>query len=250
MIKTLSNLLKQDKEKYRVPRRVQDVIPIKRIWTDGIFLVGNKFSKMYRFTDINYLVASRADKESMFLAYSELLNSLDAGATTKVTINNRRLNRVNFEQTILMPLRGDRRDVYRKEYNKMLMDKATEGNGIIQEKYVTITVMKKDVEEARAYFARTGADLISHFAALGSKCTELDATERLRVLHDFYRTGEEVDFRFHARDMMRKGHDFRDYICPDSIEKSSDHLMLGDRFCRVLYLKDYASYIKDSLPGM
>ena len=247
MIKTLSNLLRQDKEKYRVPRRVQDVIPIKRIWTDGIFLVGNKFSKMYRFTDINYLVASRADKESMFLAYSELLNSLDAGATTKVTINNRRLNRVNFEQTILMPLRGDKRDVYRKEYNKMLMDKATEGNGIIQEKYVTITVMKKDVEEARAYFARTGADLISHFAALGSKCTELDATERLRVLHDFYRTGEEVDFHFHARDMMRKGHDFRDYICPDSIEKSSDHLMLGDRFCRVLYLKDYASYIKDNM---
>ena len=91
----------------------------------------------------------------MFLAYSELLNSLDAGVTTKVTINNRRLNRVNFEQTILMPLRGDKRDVYRKEYNKMLMDKATEGNGIIQEKYVTITVMKKDVEEARAYFART-----------------------------------------------------------------------------------------------
>lgn len=247
MIKTLSNLLKQDKEKYLVPRRVQDVIPIKRIWTDGIFLVGNKFSKMYRFTDINYLVASRADKEAMFLDYSELLNSLDAGATTKVTINNRRLNRVNFEQTILMPLRGDKRDVYRKEYNKMLMDKATEGNGIIQEKYVTITVMKKDVEEARAYFARTGADLISHFAALGSKCTELDATERLRVLHDFYRTGEEVDFYFNARGMMRKGHDFRDYICPDSMEKSSDHLMLGDRFCRVLYLKDYASYIKDNM---
>lgn len=247
MIKTLSNVLKQDKEKYKVPRRVQDVIPIKRIWSDGIFLVGNKFSKMYRFTDINYLVASRADKESMFLAYSELLNSLDAGATTKVTINNRRLNRVNFEQTILMPLRGDKRDVYRKEYNKMLMDKATEGNGIIQEKYVTITVMKKDVEEARAYFARTGADLISHFAALGSKCTELDATERLRVLHDFYRTGEEVDFCFHARDMIRKGHDFRDYICPDSMEKTSDHLKLGKRFCRVLYLKDYASYIKDNM---
>ena len=247
MIKTLSNLQKQDKEKYRVPRRVQDVIPIKRIWTDGIFLVGNKFSKMYRFTDINYLVASRADKEAMFLDYSELLNSLDAGATTKVTINNRRLNRVNFEQTILMPLRGDKRDVYRKEYNKMLMDKATEGNGIIQEKYVTITVMKKNVEEARAYFARTGADLISHFAALGSKCTELDATERLRVLHDFYRTGEEVNFRFRARDMMRKGHDFRDYICPDSMEKTSDHLKLGKRFCRVLYLKDYASYIKDNM---
>ena len=60
MIMTLSNLLQQDKEKYRVPRRVQDVIPIRRIWPDGIFLVGSKYSKMYRFTDINYLEIGRA----------------------------------------------------------------------------------------------------------------------------------------------------------------------------------------------
>ena len=202
MIKTLSNLLKQDKEKYTVPRKVQDVIPIKRIWPDGIFLVGGKFSKMYRFTDINYLVASRADKETMFLAYSELLNSLDSGATTKITINNRRLNKKNFEKSILMPLKGDARDVYRREYNQMLLSKAMAGNGIVQEKYITVTVLKKDIEEARAYFARIGADIIAHFAALGSKCTELDATERLRVLHDFYRSGEEVDFYFDMRDKM------------------------------------------------
>ena len=125
MIKTLKNLLKQDKERYSVPRKVQDVIPIQRIWKDGIFQVGSRFSKTYKFTDINYLVASREDKESMFLAYSELLNSLDSGATTKITINNRRLNKANFEQSILMPMRGDSRDVYRREYNQMLLDKAT-----------------------------------------------------------------------------------------------------------------------------
>ena len=116
MIKTLSNLLKQDKEKYKVPRKVQDVIPIRRMWSDGIFQVGSKFSKSYQFSDINYQVASLEDKKVMFLDYSELLNSLDSGATTKITINNRRLNRANFEQSILMPLRGDSRDVYRREY--------------------------------------------------------------------------------------------------------------------------------------
>ena len=138
MIKTLKNLLKQDKERYSVPRKVQDVIPIQRIWKDGIFQVGNRFSKTYKFTDINYLVASREDKESMFLAYSELLNSLDSGATTKITINNRRLNKANFEQSILMPMRGDSRDVYRREYNQMLLDKVTGANGIMQEKYISI----------------------------------------------------------------------------------------------------------------
>lgn len=247
MIKTLKNLLKQDKERYTVPRKVQDVIPVRRIWKDGIFMTGGKFAKTYKFTDINYLVASREDKESMFLTYSELLNSLDSGATTKITINNRRLNKANFEQSILMPLRGDFRDEYRREYNQMLLDKAIGANGIVQEKYLTISVVKKDIEEARAYFARVGADLISHFSALGSKCTELDAEEKLRVLHDFYRQGEEAAFHFDPQDMMKKGHDFRDYICPDSIEKNSDYLKLGEKFCRVLFLKDYASYIKDSM---
>ena len=247
MIKTLKNLLKQDKERYSVPRKVQDIIPIQRIWKDGIFQVGNRFSKTYKFSDINYLVASREDKEAMFLAYSELLNSLDSGATTKITINNRRLNKANFEQSILMPMRGDSRDVYRKEYNQMLLDKATGANGIMQEKYITISVAKKDIEEARTYFSRVGADLISHFAALGSKCTELDAGEKLRVLHDFYRQGEEAAFHFDPQDMMKKGHDFKDYICPDSMEKNSDYLKLGEKYCRVLFLKDYASYIKDSM---
>ena len=40
MIKTLRNLLKQDKERFVVPRGVQDVIPIKAIYDDGIFQVG------------------------------------------------------------------------------------------------------------------------------------------------------------------------------------------------------------------
>ena len=123
MIKSIRTIMKQDKERYKVPRKVQDVIPIRRIWPDGIFQVGNKFTKMYRFTDINYLVASREDKESMFLTYSELLNSLDSGATTKLTIYNHRQNRASFEKSILMPMKEDGLDQYRKEYNQMLLDK-------------------------------------------------------------------------------------------------------------------------------
>lgn len=103
MIKTLNILLKQDKERFVVPKGVQDVIPVKAIYDDGIFQVGrDKFTRSFKFTDINYAVASREDKEAMFLEYSELLNSLDSGATTKITINNRRLNRLDFEKTILI----------------------------------------------------------------------------------------------------------------------------------------------------
>lgn len=247
MLKTIKTILTQDKERYTVPRRVQDIIPITCIWNDGIFKVGGKYAKSFKFTDINYMVASREDKENMFLTYSELLNSLDSGATTKITIYNHRMNEADFEDTSLMPMQGDWRDEYREEYNRMLLDKAVNAEGVMQEKFITISVAKKTVEEARTYFTRIAADLQAHFAALGSKCVELSATERLRVLHDFYRAGEENFFTFNAKDMMKKGHDFRDYICPDSIEKYSDYLKIGERFARVIYLKDYASYIKDSM---
>ena len=247
MIKSIKTIMRQDREPYRIPRRVQDVIPIQCVWPDGIFKVGIKFSKTYRFTDINYKVASREDKETMFFAYSELLNGLDSAATTKLTICNRRQSQADFEQSVLMSMRGDGLDKYRKEYNQMLLDKATGANGIIQEKLVTVTVYKRDIEDARAYFTRIGADLTARFAALGSKCVELDAADRLRILHDFYRAGDEGSFHFDMADMARKGHDFRDYICPDGIEKHSDYLKLGDRYCRVLFLKDYANYIQDEI---
>ena len=62
MIKTLTNLRKQEKEKFVVPKGVQDVIPITAIYDDGIFQTGkDKFSKTYKFSDINYAVASRED---------------------------------------------------------------------------------------------------------------------------------------------------------------------------------------------
>ena len=78
-----------------------------------------------------------------------------------------------MRKTILIPETGDELDVYREEYNKMLLDKATGANAIVQDKYVTISINKKSVEDARTYFARVGADLIAHFARLGSKVWSL-----------------------------------------------------------------------------
>lgn len=248
MIKTISTMLRQDKEKFVVPKGVQDVIPIKVIYEDGIFKVGkDKYSKSFKFTDINYAVASREDKEAMFLEYSELLNSFDSGATTKLTINNRRLNRLDFEKTILIEEKDDDLNEYRKEYNKILLDKATGSNAIVQDKYVTISINKKNIDDARQYFARVGADLIVHFSRLGSKCVELESEERLRIIHDFFRAGEESSFCFNLKATRKKGHDFKDYICPDTMEFKSDYFKMGNRYGRVLFLREYASFIKDSM---
>ena len=248
MIKTLQNTLKQDKEHLSVPKSVQDTIPIHRLWPDGLFQFGGKFSKTVRFSDINYAIASKEDKTSMFLGYSELLNALDTGSTTKITINNKRLNRRNFEQEILIPPQGDHLDGGRSEYNAMLLDKVTDSsNSMVQERYVTVSAHKKTPEEARTFFDRVMNDVTTRLNHLASHCEELDAVERLRVLHDFYRVGEEARFHIDLRECMKTGRSFKDTICPYSMEFRKDHFIMGDKYGRAMFLKEYASYIKDSM---
>ena len=167
MIKTLQQALKMDREKFKVPRSVQQAIPIQRIWPDGVFQSGTKFSKTFRFSDINYAIASKEDKTEMFLDYSELLNALDSGAAAKITLNNRQINKEEFEASLLLPMKEDGLDEYRKEYNEMLLSKVSgTNNSIYQERYLTVSVHKKNIDEARTYFARVGTDIITHLRVL------------------------------------------------------------------------------------
>ena len=68
---------KPNKEKISVPKSAQDLIDIDTIYKDGIFCSKNKYSKTYRFKDINYSIASKDEKVGLFLNYSELLMNLE-----------------------------------------------------------------------------------------------------------------------------------------------------------------------------
>ena len=246
MIKTLNQILKSEKEPFKVPSSVQDTIPIKKIWKDGTFQVGNKFSRTFRFTDVNYSVAARDDQLAMFLAYCELLNALEIGATTKITINNRRMTKSSFARN-LIPHADDGLDEYRDEYNSMIMDAAIRGNGILQEKYITVSVIKKSYEEAKTFFSRVYTELASRFAGLSSKLYEIEIADRMRMFHDFFRIGQEESYHFDLKDLMKRGHSFVDAICPDSMTVKSDHIRIGKKYARVLYLQEFPSFLKDSM---
>ena len=246
MIKTLRNVLKTDRESFKVPSSVQDTIPIKKIWADGTFQVGNKFSRTFMFSDINYSVASRDAKLAMFLQYCSLLNGLQIGATTKITINNRRLTRGLLERN-LIPLFDDGRNALRDEYNGIILDSAVTASEVIQEKYFTVSVVKNSYEEAKTFFNRVSSEMENAFAVMSSRFTPLDIEERMRIFHDFYQIGQEENYHFNLQEIMRKGHSFCDSICPDSMTIKSDHIRIGKKYARVLYLREYPSYMKDTM---
>ena len=160
MSNTFRKIRQAEREGLKIPISVQQAIPITKVYEDGVFKVGNNYSKTLKFTDINYRVASKDDQMTMFMKYCDLINSIDSEAVTKITINNRRLNRKDFKERILLSDKDDGLNMYRDEYNDMLIDKATRSaNNMVQEKYITVSSAKKNVIEARTLFSRLTTDV-------------------------------------------------------------------------------------------
>ena len=106
MLKTLAAANRSERTAFKIPRSVQQTIPIQRVYRDGIWQVNGKFSQTWRFADINYTLASYEDQKEMFSSYCAVLNSLPTDATTKITNNNLRLNSTDFHKTLLMREQG------------------------------------------------------------------------------------------------------------------------------------------------
>ena len=177
----------------------------------------------------------------MFLGYSELLNALDSGSTTKLTICNKQVNRQAFEDTVLLPQRGDNLDGFVDEFNGMLEGKISGSSASVeQERFLTVSVHKKNVDEARTFFSRVTGEVSSKLSRLNSSSNELDAAERLDVLRGFFRP-DEAALPFDLQSAMKRGHNLKDTICPDSLEFHRDYFKMGNQYGRVLFLKDYAS---------
>lgn len=88
---------KNERASVRLPKTAQQSIPIRRIHRDGIWEVDGKFSRCWRFTDINYAVADEEDKKEMLIQYCALEKALPTDAITKISIVNKRLNPLEFQ---------------------------------------------------------------------------------------------------------------------------------------------------------
>lgn len=248
MIKSFSAALAQNKEKTPVPRRVQDIIPVKTIYDDGVFRCGErKYSKSWSFTDVNYASSSEEDETQTLIRYAELLNSFDSHCTVKLTVSRHKRNQAELKRTAFLPTQEDGLNHYRDETNAVLFRDAIGKSVKITDRFLTITCNQRSVEEAREYFDRIGAGLKLRFQALGSNMTALDADGRLRVIHGFYRPEERQDYCFDLKQAQRRGHSFKDYICPDSAEFKSSHFRLGSRYGRALFLRSFAADIPDEI---
>ena len=141
----------------------------------------------------------------------------------------------------------DGKNADREEYNGMLREQIAGSDGIRQEKYLTVTVSKPSLAAARSYFSMAAASLRTVFAAIGSQLSQLDAKERLRIFHDFYRPGERRTAL--PLTLLRPSWEriSGTALPPGSIRRFPNYLEVGSRFVRVLFAIDYSSWVQDDL---
>ena len=240
-------LKKASEPLYKSPKSIQETIEIMEVSESGIFKVQqNKYSKTYKFMDINYTTATYDEQEEILQRYCKFLNSFDC--SFKITINNKNKDMQDLRKYILLPYLNDVFDDFRKIYNKIIEEKIKEGRqGIEQERYLTVTVERKTFEEARAQFATIEVNIRKAFNELGTDIKTLTGNERLHVLHDFYNIGKEDEFDFDIREAKRVGRDFRNDLCNGMIKFHQDYFETENKFCRALFFKKYPKSLSEEL---
>ena len=111
---------------YKTPKSIQETIEIMAVAENGIFEVSkNKYSKCYRFQDINYTTATEDEQIGIFERYCKFLNSLDCNY--KITINNKNKNMDELRDKVLIAEKNDGFNNYRRIYNDIIEEKIIEG---------------------------------------------------------------------------------------------------------------------------
>lgn len=238
--------LKRSDKPVKAPKYLQEVMGFQRISREGIFeVVKGRYSRTYRFQDINYVTASTEDQMEILKQYCKTVNAIDV--SFKITVNNRNKNMQEFRENVLFQRKGDGFDWIREAYNRITESRIVEGKqGIEQERYLTVCVERKGYEQAKAFFATFEATLKQNFAELGSTIEPLDAKERLRILFNFYRMGDEEQFRFNFRACMKRGGDAKNSISAGYMRFYPNYFETDRKKCRALFIKKYPASLPDT----
>lgn len=254
---------KKKKPTLKVPKTAQQSIPYVAVYEDtGIVEIADGvFTKAYLLQDINYQIAKLQEQEEMFIRYGEFINSFDPAVRFQIVIINKNMDQDEFEMQTLLKPRYDSFDDLREEYNAMLLNKIREGrNNMTKEKYLVVAVTERDYESAKNRFLHLDNDIFTNIKKIGgSNATPLTTMERMECLYDIYNIGSEGTFgskvvkygrsiqQFTFENMRRMGLTTKDCIAPPILEFKRDHMMIGDKYARALYLRDIPSFLSDSI---
>ena len=230
---------------FYIPRSVQQSIPVDEIFADGIWRSGEVFSQMWRISDINFSMLSDSNKRILQSQYGVVYAGIPSDCWAKFCITSQHMDEKSFRKSILYQPEHDGHDDLRQEKNDHLIACASDVGNVIQQKFLIISTVKRNVREARDRLRQIQGHLISSLSALGCTVTNVTCNERLEILHNFFRIGEEGHFQFDLSECQRLGNDFKSAVCPDTLNFKRSHIEIDGRFAKCMSISHFPQQLND-----
>lgn len=227
----------------RIPHSIQQAMPECKLHDNGIMeFDGKVFSVTFRLKDVDFSSGSEEEQENFFNGYKRILNTFDTSATYRITIVNRSVNSKLDDIYYLPENVNDGYDNLRTECNNMRRRNRSRAKGLIQEKYLTVTIHKKRLDLAESFFDRFEKDYVTKLNTdVSSGLKRVGTDEKLHLLYDFYRSGEGAYFNYSYKKAEERHTDYRDYISPDSLKFGACDFEIHGRYGCVFFVKGLGS---------
>lgn len=245
-------------QQHKVAQKASDCLQYEAMYESGICEVEQGvYSLTMAFSDVNFQLARTEEQKNIFTRYSEFLNYFDPTIHLQISLVTRHIDEDTFRRDTFFPLHGNERDQYATEMNRVISEKALQGqNGLIREKCITISLQADSYQAARVQLYKRAEDIQNLFKRLGSTTRILSGIERLHTLHGIVRPDETMAFSY---DWLLAEQDLttRDFIAPcgynwhpehdDSRAVYSDRYQFGRFYGKTMYLRNVAPEMKDNL---
>ena len=229
----------------KIPRSVQQMIPVAGITEDGIARTepdnadeDTTFDKAYLFADTNFSTMDEEEQDEFLQRYCLVLNSMNTDFKMILMDNTQDMEKIRKE----VFFKGS--DEMSQDLNRYLEDSVRKGHaGLKQVRLFVISCRARTVERAQDYFKSIETNLENNFTLLESRLVPLDGEQRLKFLFCFWNLGHAQVPDFTFRKLAENGIDFRDLIAPQMVRCDLTDtggidpttLQVGDRFARVLF---------------
>lgn len=242
----LEEVKKVSEPLYKTPNSTQQLIEIKKISKSGIFEVAQDiYSKTYRFSDINYESEPDSEQILKFKKYAKLLDCI--GTDFKITILNKKRDIEEFKKAVFYPYRDDGFDGLRDFFNNEIENSLNSANdGIEQIMYLTVTIRKKDFDEAKAFFVTLEGTLLKKFKELSSNLVPLSGNERLNLIRSIYQMDDKYAMPVTINDYIQNYGDFCNDICCTNFKYENANIFrINNKYCQAVYISRYSNSLTD-----
>lgn len=111
----------------KVPRSVQQSIPIDRIYEDGTWCCGNVYSQMWSMPDINFTMSDEDNKAKILNLLGKVYMGVPSDCWLKICIVSQRMDEKSFRENVLLHRNLDGLDKWRVERNRRIRQSSAGG---------------------------------------------------------------------------------------------------------------------------